>query len=369
MRTLYEELNALVNWDYYNREDELRILDWNDNYKHQDFIKNFLKISGKELLVSHFFNAEYSSLGISLDSFQRATHTNSVFFIGSLLYEKLLFKDKINFVRDDGKDNEFYFIWFLTSLIHDFGYFAEKDKSKFPEITEEISSIKREHDLLNYRNNNEYLTQVYDEYQESIRKIIDYIPSYFKEAFEGKRSSKSDTSKIEHGIYAGLLLYDGLVKNRIERKEQQNGVEDSPPIGLYWEDDLDKFYAVASFSIAIHNMRRDGIIDNPNELKFSIDEEPYLFLFALADTIEPIKNFEKEIKNGDITVEYVLKNILIDITENIITLQNAPESKLDFSKIISQVCGLANWLDVEVCYDGKILAINIITKSKLLSGK
>ncbi len=350
MKSLFQEIQDLNNWDYYHRDDKCEIFDWNDNSKHQEFIKNFLKISRKELLESHFFTTELRDAGVSLDNFERATHTNSVFFIGSLLYEKLRLKDKINFVRDDGKDDEFHFIWFLTSLVHDFGYFAEKYKSEFLHVTEDISSLNLTNNLLDYDTDTGYLKEVYHECKDSTKSIIGEIPNYFKDAFNGKKSS-SGASKIEHGIYAGLLLYDGLVKNRVQRKEQQ---EDD----LYWKDDLDKFYAIASFAIAIHNMRRDGIVENSEDLKFSINDEPFLFLFALADTIEPIKTFRNE------DPEDILKNILIDVQEDKIILQNASESKLDFSEQAKKICGLASWLDVKVCNEGNRLTIDINNKSK-----
>jgi len=354
MKSLFQEIQDLNNWDYYNRDQKSEISDWNDNFKNQLFIKNFLKISGKESVVSHFFTRELSNAGVSLENFERATHTNSVFFIGSLLYEKLLLKDKINFVREDRKGDEFPFIWFLTSLVHDFGNFAEDDKSNFPHITEDISSLGLTHNLLDYDGDSGYLKAAYDDYKDPIKSIIKEIPNYFKDAFNGKKSSHG-AEKIEHGIYTGLLLYDGLVKNRIERKEQQDrGVEK----GFYWKADLDKFYALASFAIAIHNMRRDGIVENPEDLKFSIDAEPFLFLFALADTIEPIKTFHSE------DPEDVLKNILIDVQEDKIILQNALDSKLDFSKLVEKVCGLASWLDVKVCNEGDKLTIYINNKSR-----
>jgi hypothetical protein len=350
MKSLFQEIQDLKNWDYYNRNDKCEILNWNDNTKHQSFIKNFLKISGKELIESHFFTTKLRDAGVSLANFERATHTNSVFFIGSLLYEKLQLKKRINFVREDGMGDEFHFIWFLTSLVHDFGYFAENYISKFPHVTENISSLNLTHDLLDFDIDTGYLKEAYDEHKASTKLIIDAIPDYFKDAFNGKKSSRG-VQKIEHGIYAGLLLYDGLVKNRMQRKEQQEA-------NLYWKDDLDKFYAIASFAIAIHNMRRDGIVENPEDLKFSIDNEPFLFLFALADTIEPIKTFGSE------NPEDVLKNILIDVQEDKIILQNASESKLDFPEQAKKICGLASWLDVKVCNEGNKLTIDINTSLK-----
>ena len=355
MKSLLEEIKHLNGWDYYDRGGEkCQIQNWNDSFEQKKFIKDFLKISGKELVESHFFTDDLEKVGISLDNFERATHTNSVFFLGCLLYEKLALKDKIAFVRADGKNDEFHFIWFLTSLVHDFGYFAENDKSNFPHITEDISSLNVTHNLLDYKRiGNKYLKEAYDGYQEAAQKILDYIPTYFKEAFNGCRG-RSKESKIEHGIYSGLVLYDGLVKNRIERKKQQdNGAEEKSPQGLYWEDDLDKFYAIASFSIAIHNMRRNGIVQNSENLKFSIDTEPYLFLFGLVDTIEPTKTFDC------MSAEYVLENILIDISTNEIILRNVPSSKLDFSKLIEKVSGLKSWIDVDVIPENNKVTIKI----------
>jgi hypothetical protein len=352
MKSLFEEIVNLTNWNYYNSNSNGDIREWNSNSEHIEFIKKFLDVSGKESIKDSFFTDELERVGISLDNFGRAIHTNSVFFIGCLLYEKLLLKERIKFIREDGEKDEFHFIWFLTSLVHDFGYFAEKDKSKFPYITEDVLSLNLKHDLLKYRNewnssNRNYLKEAYDEYSEPTKVIIDYIPDYFKEAFNGERSS-GDKSKIEHGIYSGLVLYDGLVKNRLERRDNS-----SNSLGLYWKDDLDKFYAKASFSIAIHNMRRDGIVKDPGRLKFSLKDEPYLFLFGLADTIEPTKMY------NCYNIEYILKNILFDIKENTIILQNSFNSELDFSEVIKKINGLESWLNVTVNSEENRVTIEI----------
>ncbi len=358
MNTLHEEIKNLNQWDYYDRNSSSDIRDWNNDSEHKDFIKEFLDSGGKQSIIDSFFNEDLQRAGVSLDNFERATHTNSVFFIGCLLYEKLGLNEKIEFIREDGKGDEFHFIWFLTSLVHDFGYFAENDKSKFPHITENVSSLNLTHDLLKYRNESEddssdYLKKAYDKYQESTKKIIDYIPKYFKEAFQGKKSSNGKF-KIEHGIYSGLVLYDALVKNRLEKKDNQLNNQ-----GLYWKDDLDKFYGIASFAIAIHNMRRTGIVEDSSNLKFSIQNEPYLFLFALADTIEPTKIFECV----DVDVEYILENILINMNENTIILENAPDSKLDFSKLISRISGLESWLDLKITKEENKVTVELLTNN------
>jgi hypothetical protein len=347
MKSLLEEIRDLNNWDYYNREEKVEIpFDGSDDVqKHKDFIRDYLEISGKESIERYFFTEELKKQDISLDTFDRAVHSNSVFFIGMLLYEKLKLKDKIKFVREDGNKDEFPFIWFLISLVHDFGYFAEKDKSKFTHITEDISKWDLTHKLLDYKKRtNKYLCEAYKSYGKHVKTIIDAIPSYFEDAFNGKKSS-TGKKKIEHGIYAGLLLYDGLVKNRIERKDQRSNT-------LYWNDDLDKFYAIAAFAIAIHNMRRDGISEDAEKLKFSIYDEPFLFLFALADTLEPTKIYT------DKKAASILDSILIYVKENKIMFRKANNSNIDFSKLVERACGLATWLNIKVCIKDDSLEIS-----------
>lgn len=354
MQSIMQELNELKEWDYYKRKEEDKlsgILDWNNTEQHREFIENFLKISGKMSVLNHF--------DFALESFERAIHTNSVFFLGCLFYNKLNLKDKISFIRKDGREDEFHFIWFLTSLVHDFGYFVENNKEKPTEVTRDIQTIKRNIDLLAYKNDTSYLQEAYQQFSNEAKIIIDNIPRYHKKAFCGLASSCRGKSKIDHGIFAGIKLYDALVKNRAERKNQEQNEND----GLYWEEDLNKFYAIASFSIAIHNIRR-GLIKDERvvDLRFSIDSEPFLVLFALADTIEPTKTFDC------VEADYVLKNLLIGFQDNnTIIIKNASNSKLDFSKLKKKVQDLENWLDVTVDISNMNLmkiTLNINNKGK-----
>jgi len=319
-------------WDYYDREDTIgcTLLDnWSCQVKHIEFIEEYLKIGGKEGVLSNF--------DFALKDFNRAIHTNTVFFLGCLFYKKLKLKNKIHFYRKN-KYDEFYFIWFLTSLVHDFGYKVEENKNKFPKITEDIKTISVKNNLLDYEKTTEkHLSQAYNSFKEPTKKIIDYIKTYHEEALQGKRSSKN-CKKIDHGIYAGLKLYDALVKNREKRKENEKVENDS----LYWGKELEKFYAIASFSIATHNMRREGIDEDIEKLKFSINKEPFLFLFGLIDTLEPTKTF----LNCD--PKYVLENICITFDENKIKIQNKKDSKLKFENYAKKIKDLEKWIDLTV---------------------
>lgn len=98
-------------WDYYSNRDKQEnqenlslIENWNDAINHVNFIQEYLRISGKMEVIQNF---EYS--GLTLNSFPRAAHTNSAFFLGCVLYKELKLMSKINFTRKDGND-EFFFI-------------------------------------------------------------------------------------------------------------------------------------------------------------------------------------------------------------------------------------------------------------------
>lgn len=345
MESILKNLESLNNedWDYYKKEEhtKINIEDLSCQKNHIEFIKNYLTVSDKIGILDNF--------NFAIDNFERAIHTNSVFFLGCLLYKKLKLKNKIKFYRSDQKD-EFSFIWFLTSLVHDFGYEVEKDKDKYPDITNKINSIEITHNLFDYNStSNKYLKLAYDRYKTNTKTLLDNISVYYTKRFNGRNGNKG---KIDHGIYSGLKLFDSLVKNRSEREDQKNNETKK----LYWGKELEEFYAIASFSIAMHNIRRDELIEKHKELKFSIDKEPFIFLFGLADTIEPTKTFDC------CNTKYVVENILIDFKDaRTIIIKNKEGSKLDFSKMQKKAKGLESWLNLEVILpSSEEIIINIV---------
>lgn len=323
MASLFEEINNLENWNYYTRENKFQIEtidNWNLDKKHKNFIENFLKLSGKIEIISFFH--------IELDKFTRATHTNSVFFLGCLFYEKLGFKDKINFKREER--DEFNFIWFLTSLIHDFGYDIENNRKRYEKVTKNIESLKKDFDI-----KEDLLKQPLDSYSKNMKELIDYIPEYYEKRFDGT-IGRDKNGKIDHGIASGLILYNSLVKNRKDKKDKYGEIDIKH--NLYWGEDLDLFYATSSYSIAIHNIRSKN-----QDLKFSIKDDPFLFLLWIADTLEPTKCFEC------CNPQYVLENIDIEFNSNKngFTIKNKQNSELDFSKYKKNIKGLTNFLNIK----------------------
>ena len=111
MISLLKQINDLKNWDYYNRKNNQKIQDWNDEQEHRKFIEDFFGISKKENILNDF--------KIEIDDLSRPIHTNSVYFLGALFYEKLNLKELEEYERND-LSKQFYFIWFLSALVHDF---------------------------------------------------------------------------------------------------------------------------------------------------------------------------------------------------------------------------------------------------------
>jgi hypothetical protein len=329
MSSIFEEINNLEDkdWDYYNRTSEFpnkKIDNWNVKQNHKVFIDNFLKLSEKMDINISFENV--------LDDFERDIHTNSVFFLGCLFYKKLDFKNKTSFIRD-GRD-EFHFIWFITSLIHDFGYKIENNKEKYKEITKDIDNFKKYFSI-----NNDLLKQPTNGYSNNMQELIKDISPYYSDRYNGKRSDGSLTEgKIDHGIASGLILYNSLVKNRKEMKERYG--ENDTKHNLYWGNGLDKVYEISAYSIAVHNIRRR----KDNALIFSIEEDAFLFLFWLTDTIEPTKCFDC------CNPQYVLENIIIEFHDNKkgFTVRNREDSKLDFTKYKKDIENLERFLDIKV---------------------
>jgi hypothetical protein len=371
VKSIYEHIQDLKTeeWDYYFPNEEiLNIQNWSDNDEHKEFIKKYLQRGQKEEVLKHF--------NFSLQGFKREAHTNSVFFLGCIFYKELNLQ--INFKREDEHD-EFYFIWFLTSLIHDFGYQIENcsnTKSNLSQkITNDISSFKSfykidsENDLLNTEYSLEPNTKI----------LLDHVPKYFEARKDGKLG-RDDSGKIDHGIAAGLLLFNFLLKNRREREKLNSEKEKNrqETDGLFWGEELEAFYAIASSAIATHNMRRGcEKTDNLNTTleeyemgkliindiegnikKLSFDENSFAFLFALADTLEPLKFYD-----NCFDIDEILKSIYLKINFNEIIFENK-NLELDFKLFTKSVKSLKDWINVDIDIKTKNQIIMKINKSK-----
>ncbi len=352
METILDKIKSLDSddWDYYQDRDSNKMANnlsepFTHNHEdiHRNFIEEYFKIAGKGQV--------YDSFNINVNNFRRPMHTNSVFFIGCLLYNHLNLKEKMGFdkVRDE---DHFYFIWFVTVLAHDFSYIYESDFNTYKKtINDDIKTLKKElnigsHDLLHLLSKAKL--------DNKIKILTENISNYYSYRY-------NENCKIDHGITAGLKLFSSLESNRIkmlQKDEHDNG-------GLYWGNDLTSLYAEASFAITTHNIwvpdvytvklyEEYGMEKLAKIFPISFNDFSLLFLLGLVDTLDPVKIY------SGCQPKYVLENILIDFPdENIITFRNNDESSLDFTQLVEKALGLIGWLDVEVCTENNLLKIEI----------
>jgi len=354
MQSIFNMISILNNneWDYYNKRGtngldidiSIPFVDDNQN-GHLEFIENYFKIGGKGDIFETF--------NIT-DTFDRPAHTNSVFFLGCLFYKHLQLKNKMQISRF-GEGDHFFFVWYMTVLAHDLSYTYESDFSNYKDsINDNINNLKQElritnNDLLDLMEN-----VIQDENIGNIEILLKSVKNYYRYCY-------NERNKIDHGIVAGLKLYDSLEKNR--KKKDQGSEHDKG--GLYWGSKLTELYMMSSLGVLLHNiwapseetihLYKKYEMENLKEaFPLIFKDFPFLFLLGVVDTLEPIKLYK------GCNPHYVLENILIGFeNKNKVILRNDEGSNLDFTLLKEAAIGLAGWLDVTVCIDDNSVTISI----------
>ena len=335
-------------WNYYN-EKIAKGNPFVSGDASKNFILNFIKYSGKE-----------SSRGLEKNieelSNDRAMHIVSTFFLGIYIYENsenlsVNINKKLETYQDKSKyssDIKFSFIWFLASLFHDLGYkFEDEDSIKYVSFDEFFEKEK----LINLK------------HSVGIPKLYETI---HKGYFNYRAKSENDKiGKNDHGICAAYLLYTDLCKIRSEEENSYNKTN-----GLCWEESLEDVYNFAAWIILAHNIwyvnesakclnesyREAGLeklILKPKKnktpkYKITLAKHPFLFLFCLVDTIEPLKRVK------DFSL---LEKISLGIESDKIKI----ESKLTCTchdTILNQANGLNSWL-IPTRLKGNIVEIDL----------
>lgn len=234
-----------------------------------DFIHSYFRAGEKESVIDQTINEDKL----------RPLHSLSAFFLG------LLLKPLFNFY---GYKPDFKYLWFLACLYHDYGYFIENDKENyspglFP-LNRLLTTLKiTNYNLLNTNSDKHFKKCLIEKYYLYCQKERQFI---------------------NHGIVGGLLIYDRLKENF--EKIRTKALELNPKIdpdnfcfkGLHWSSDHDVYYKKVANSILAHNIwyasdfetkesyRQYGLdaLIIENEMPFSKESDPFLFLLVLADT-------------------------------------------------------------------------------------
>lgn len=277
-------------WNYYNKD--ILVPEISNIDECYIFVKSFIKYSEKSK-TTLFKWVDY----LNEHSPRRLSHIVSTFFLGLWLYRngknkylhetvKSELKRMKCFAQDgDDIDRQFTFVWFMATIFHDLGYYAED---------------KHEGETLPYH------TIPY----------VGSVPSFYSIVYERYYEYRKNR---EHGIYAGLMFDKDICDIRRYQEHDDN-------TQLSWRKELDELYHYVAWIILAHNiwMVRDNDQhvsnyreNNLNELVLSSEKNingkykeyrvlfkdyPLLTFFCLIDTIEPTK-FVSCISDIDIKLE------------------------------------------------------------------
>ena len=175
--SIYKKLFESDSWKYYCNMSFDQFPFSSEEIANQ-FVNNYFQTGNKAAAIDPTLN---------FGSFKNI-HTLSTFFLGIFLKKIVPNVETFN--------PKFEYFWYLSCLYHDYGYYIEKDKIRFPPEKSSLnilkSNLKISYDVLND--------------SEKILHSADIVRKYFKYCRKKRHF-------INHGIVGGLLLYDRLRKN------------------------------------------------------------------------------------------------------------------------------------------------------------
>lgn len=308
---LYQE--AIGNqslWNYYHGFRNSDFASLNNTSCCKDFIINYMNRGGKADM----------SICQEIDNLKptRIKHIVSCFFIGLGIYRNVkCIQQQINQSvisrNPEQQEQHFSYLWFLTVLFHDIGYVVEENKNK--------THKKEEH--------GEYLNLI-----KNLGRKPKHIPKVFTKAVLRNylRWRMCSHSCFDHGIVGGIKLYKCLTEFRRQKVDNLNlaSTQFTDENNLYWGPELDADFNFISWVVACHNIwftnhdkpearqyhccKLDKLIIGKEEYKISATEHPFLFLFLLADSIEPIKRLEGTEWLDQINISFTDNGIKIDLS-------------------------------------------------------
>lgn len=319
---------------------------------------------------------------LNRDNFNRASHIIVTFLMGLGITQSIPIINGVN-VFNTSSDN---YLWMLTSLLHDYGYFRnELLESK------SLDEIERDYDLL---------TDLYDE--EAVKCLNNYSVLYsdyctfsydtIKHYYEYKRNYTASHTidengeRNDHGIIGACLAFSKYVKFFINNTypELEEGVN-GHRLPLIKTEPL--LYKTACMIAAQHNLFKSGSkLSDVDYRKYNLDvllstspiliddNNPLLLLLSIVDTIECSKRFSKktnpkkylqtmtildniyiEVKDGEIIVDFTRLNEYIQKRKDNTALLKQIESH------IRGICELGSWTNYE---STKLEEYKIVIKKK-----
>lgn len=320
-------------------------------YKDLDLIvtDNITNSNCKSFIESYFIKARKTFLTEraldSLSNSYRAVHSTITYYLGAFIFKGI--KAQVNKKNLNINYNTFLFVWFLTALYHDY-YFCLEDNTQ-PLLDHTSSKLQS----LKIKGLEAPFTP------ETLALYLNY------------RNGK------EHGISAGLALYEALETNL--NNILIGGKEQDIVGGLLWKKSDKNLYALASSIIIKHNIwfvneerdllskienyRRNDlyqlIIKDNSRQKYKDNE--FLFIFYIVDTIDPIKIFSKKmsIMNEDFNFSDLLSSIFISHSNNTLKIRYAKKYSCIYEDTLKKAFNMEKWMALNITCDTNKYIISI----------
>lgn len=325
----------------------------------------------REVLHDENYHTFDSNSSMFQFSKSRAQHSVLTFLVGLVFMDFCGFKHEIfQKVLNSKSEEDLIQLWMLTALYHDWGYYSEdlkKGNLNYANITK--------YDLLSDTyEDGDWLNPIRDF---SIRHphvlAYDYeeIKAYDRYARLFHEGRPKDTERVDHGILAGIKVFDRLAKGISKNQEAD-------------QDDRLLKAKIACLTIAQHNIFKSSSVERDSEygealkklhstsdFRVSMDT-PLLLLLSLVDTFECIKRFgqadneraylQKTTILNSITITIHPDSVAIDYTQLANRIQ-AKDTALQncFAKYISCLCGIDSWTQLFVAEQ---TAKNVIIQSR-----
>ena len=340
MKSLYE-FYSNNNKSYYSIPIPVDKLFKSNDFKEgcKTFIFDHFKYGKKQQAMQLAFEDEYNMNG-------KHVHTVSLFLLG--LSFKDMFSDKLkrklsHLIPHVNSWYDYAYSWFLTCLYHDVASCIEKN-SKYNEKDFETLID----DIENYYEHKPIKKNI---------KLNRFDLSTIKNYYHYKKECRNS---MDHGIYAGFLLFNKLKENFLNKTKGYNIEKEKVCIdGLLWRIEHLDHFAYISDAIVCHNIwmsytetdkeryKQNGleelIIDSKSK-KLSFNRFPLQFMLCLLDSIEPTKKLSQ-------TEPYkLLENIFIERNGNKIVIEwnDCIKEDLGFFDWMKSIKELPKWMDVSV---------------------
>lgn len=358
-----EEMNNLKKNNYYNivHSDDFNSSTFSNKDTLYNIFREIMATNQKEGVDFDF---------LDLIKHKKRSHSYSVFLIGLRIFKesyllKPAFENRIKEIENKIESQlkiSFEYLWLMVCLYHDLGSSLEQNPCPAFKFSKETLTIN--HTLVIPPSKAFNL----DVYKNNWRKYFNY------------RLSKS---VLDHGVLGGLLFYTELKKKYKElRKDKPDDFFRTDKTIGWSKKLLEQVHAYVSWIIISHNMwfinekdekkkkDREEYQDNElndliisNEQRLFFDQDPFLFLLCLLDSIDPIKKIVTKKHSED----KILDSIDIEIKYNeIIISLSSTLGKRKLKQYVKDIKDLENWLGVSVSEstDSQIITIKIEEKQQ-----